>query len=99
MGDLFDYLEDTGLRIGSKIKRFFVRIFIWLGKRWLINMILGFVALMPYVLGEMGVIPFNDLIRTLCIICAILGVIFMNFGSIGFVVRIISRIMYKIRYR
>ena len=99
MGNFGDFLEDFGWQVGRKVKNFFSKIWTWLSVRWLLNGILGSIALLPFILVECDVLTVNETIRISFLVLFIFGVIFVQLSSVGFFVRIIRWILKRFRYR
>ncbi len=95
------YLDDLETVTGSRSKprNIIIRIWFWLSRRWLINIVLGIIAVIPFILCETDVLTVNENLKMGFIIMSIFGVVFVNLGSIGFATRIVTRIWIWFKYR
>ena len=99
MGGLWDFLEDFFDRIRGGFRKFFDIVTAWLARRWFRKILLGIIAMIPFTVYEGIMGGTSETIMMATFVLFILGSLSVSLGSLGFVVSIIRKIYFFIKYR
>lgn len=99
MGDLWDFLVDFIERISRGVRKFFDIVTFWLARHWFRKIVLGILALIPFAVYEGFMGGSNETIMIATFVLFILGCLSVSLGSLGFVISVIRKIYFFIKYR